>query len=137
MPKDKQGMGKYNAWPNALRFLASVLFLYVIFGGTAAAAGWWSPWVVNGAGSLWLPILFGAAVLSSVALFFGTLFFGSLAMAGMAPKMGSGSMGWKASMIAAFSLTALTVSPSFSGVFWVVILGFILAWVGSAMEWMM
>jgi hypothetical protein len=137
MPKDKQGMGKYNAWPNALRFLASLFFLYVIFGGATASTAWWSPWVVNGAGSLWLPILFGAAVLSTIALFFGTLFFGGLSMAGMAPKMNGSGMGWKTALIAAFSLTALTVSPSFSGVFWVVIVGFILAWVGTAMEWMM
>jgi len=121
---------KYSGWPNALRFLASLFFLYVLFGGTSASTGWWSPWVTAGAaGAVWLPILFGVAVLSSIALFFGSI-------AGMVFKMSSAAMGWKTTLLASFSLTALTVSPTWSGVFWVVIVGFILGWVASAMEWM-
>lgn len=118
----------YGAGPNALRFVASLFFLYVVFGG-AYGNGWWSPWVTSGAGSLWTPILLGAAVLSSIGLFLGSL-------AGMAWKMVT-PMGWRTSIIAAFSLTALTVSLSFSSVFWIVMIGFILNWVASGMEMMM
>ena len=120
---------KYSGWPNKLRFVASLLFLFVIFGGTTASIGWWSPWVTVGAGSIWLPILFGVAVLSSIALFFGSI-------AGMVWKMSSASMGWKTTLLASFSLTALTASATWSGVFWVVIVGFILGWIASAIEWM-
>lgn len=117
-----------SAWPNTLRFIASLLFLYVIFAGNAM--GWWSPWVTSGVGQIWLPILFGVAVLSSIGLFFGSL-------AGLASKMDGGKMIWKAVMLGSFTLVALTVSTSFTAGFWVVILGFLLGWFGSAMEWMM
>ncbi len=127
MPRtEKSTMKAKSAWPNGLRFVASLFFLYVIFGSTGS--GWWSQWVTAGAGSLWLPILFGVAVLSSIALFFGSL-------AGLAWKMSS-PMGWKTVLFAAFSLTALTVSTSFTGVFWIVIVGFLIAWVASALEMM-
>ena len=117
-----------SAWPNGLRFLASLFFLYVLFGGTTAGTGWWSPWVTVGAGSIWLPILFAVAVLSSIGLFFSSL-------AGLVWRSSVGMSG-KLGLTASFALVALTVSPAWSGVFWVVILGFILSWVGSAVEWM-
>jgi hypothetical protein len=140
MPRtdNKSTTKKYSPWPNVLRFVASLLFLFVLFGGTTAIAstisggtsGWWSPLVAPGtAGALWLPILFGVAVLSSIALFFGSI-------AGMVWKMSSRGMGWKTTLLASFSLTALTVSPTWSGVFWVVIVGFIVGWIATAMEWM-
>ena len=62
-----------SGWANGLRFVASLFFLYVLFGGSSAGSGWWSPWILSGAGSLWEPILLSAAVLASVALFFGTI----------------------------------------------------------------
>lgn len=37
-----------NAWPNVLRFIASLLFLYVIFSGMT----WLSPWVTGNGGQL-------------------------------------------------------------------------------------
>lgn len=115
-----------SAWPNGLRFVASLFFLYVLFGGTTAGNGWWSPWVTAGAGSLWLPILFGAAVLSSIALFFGSL-------AGLIFKSNL-VMSWKVQTIAAFALVALTVSTTWSSVFWVVVVGFVLGWIANAVE---
>lgn len=130
MPRtDKSTVKSKGAWPNGLRFIASLFFLYVLFGGTTAGSGWWSPWAFTGAGSLWLPLLFGAAVLSTIALFFSSV-------AGMVLKKSSGAMGWKTALIASFSLVALTVSPAWSAVFWVVILGFILSWIASAVEMM-
>lgn len=121
------------AWPNGLRFLASLFFLYALFGGLSAGVGWWSVYV-SGAGSLWLPILFGIAVLSSIGLFFSSL-------AGLVFKSSMG-MGGKMATVASFALIALTYGPSVTGiaslssVFWVVILGFILAWVGTGIEMM-
>jgi hypothetical protein len=117
-----------SGWPNGLRFVASLFFLYVIFGGTTAGSGWWSPWVTNGPGALWLPILFGAAVLSSIALFFGSL-------AGLIFKMET-RMGWKVLTLASFTLVALTVSTAWSSVFWVVVVGFVLGWIAEALEMM-
>jgi len=115
-------------WPAGLKFIASLLFLYVIFGGTAASTGWWSPYILSGGGSIWLPVMYGLAVLSSIGLFFGSL--SSLVL-----KTNFG-VGWKTASIAAFALTVLTATPSFSGVFWVVVVGFIIGWVASAMEMM-
>jgi hypothetical protein len=129
MPRtEKSTMKSKSAWPNGLRFLASLFFLFVLFGGSSAGTGWWSPWVTAGAGSLWLPILFAIAVLSSIGLFFSSL-------AALVVKSSMG-MGGKLGLAASFSLVALTVSPSWSGIFWVVILGFILSWVANAIDWM-
>lgn len=92
--------------------------------------------VLSGAGSIWFPILLGVAVLTSIALFFGSL-------ASLVFKTGMGSMGWKTLAIASFALVALTVPQpglaisAWSSIFWLVILGFILGWVASAMEMMM
>jgi hypothetical protein len=132
MPKSdnkSMNMNSKSAWPNGLRFVASLFFLYVLFGGTSAGSGWWSAWVTSGAGALWLPILFGAAVLSSIALFFSSL-------AGLVFKTSMGMMSGKTQTIAAFALIALTVSLTWSSVFWIVVVGFILGWVGNALEMM-
>jgi hypothetical protein len=129
MPRnDKKVMAKSNSiWPNGLRFIASLLFLYVIF-GAGASSGWWSPWITTGAGSLWLPIVFGVAVLSTIGLFFCSL-------AGLAYKKPN-MMITKIMMVASLMLVILTVSPAWTGTFWIVILGFILGWIGSAIEMM-
>lgn len=129
MPRNTAPKQKMNAWPNVLRFIASLLFLYVIFAGQSM--GWWSQWVSSGAGSVWLPILFGAAVLATIGLFFSSL-------AGIAmPNMKGGAMSMKVMMLASFTLVALTASPAWSTGFWIVILGFLIGWFGSAMEMMM
>ncbi|MDE1871597.1 MAG: hypothetical protein KGI06_05165 [Candidatus Micrarchaeota archaeon] len=134
MPKtDKDATGSKGSWSNGLRLIASLFFLYVLFGGTGGSAGWWSPWVTNGAGSLWLPILFGAAVLSSIALFFssitGVLFKGDQRM-----LWKTKSITTNVQTVAAFSLLALTVSPLWTSTFWLVVVGFILGWVANAFE---
>lgn len=134
MPKtDKNVAAPRSQWPNAIRFIASLFFLYVLFGGTSGSAGWWSPWVTNGAGSLWLPILFGAAVLSSIALFFSSIT--SLLFKGD-PRMlwKTKSITTNVQTVAAFSLLALTVSPLWTSTFWLVVVGFILGWVANAAE---
>lgn len=117
------------AGPDVLRFIASLLFLYVVFGAGSSGL---SSWVTSGAGALWLPILFGVAVLGSIGLFFGSL--GSVFSAKARASMGN--MGSKVLMWTGFALIALTVSPAWSWTFWVVVLGFLIGWFGSALEMM-
>ena len=112
--------------PSVLRFISSLLFLLVLFGGAYAGSGWWSPLITNGAGSLWLPLFLGAAVLASIALFFGSI-------AGIVLKNDFG-IGGKVSLIASFALVVLTVTTAWTTVFWIVIVGFILGWIASAIE---
>jgi hypothetical protein len=118
---------KYSPGPNVLRFIASLLFLYVVFAGSGHS--WWSGWVTSGVGAVWLPILFGVAVLGSIGLFF-------MSLGGLAWKM-HGAMASKVLMLSSFALVALTASPLFNTGFWIVILGFLIGWFGTAMEWMM
>ncbi len=123
----KQPDKKYNAGASALRLIASLLFLFVIFIGTNM--GWWSGWVTSGVGAVWLPLLFGVAVLSSIGLFFCSL-------ASIAWKMGGGAMAMKIMILSSFSLVVLTASPAWSVGFWIVILGFLIGWFASAMDMM-
>jgi len=113
-------------WSNGLRFVASLFFLYVLFGGSSAGSGWWSPWVVSGAGSLWQPILLSIAVLSAVALFFGSI---SSMIWGMRTPWG-----FKLIAMCAFALVALTAYVS--SVFWLVILAFLLGMVAEGFDMM-
>ena len=132
MPRNStssSGKSKNNAWPNVLRFVASLLFLYVLFGGSNASGSWWSTWVTSTPGSVWLPLLFGAAVLSTIGLFFGSL-------AGLVWNKSNGHWGMKLSLVAAFTLVVMTGSFAWTSVFWVVILGFFLGWIASAMDMM-
>lgn len=126
MPRNTTGKSK-GAWPNVLRFVASLLFLYVIFTGASMTPPFGNAWLGQ-AGSLWLPILFGVAVLGSIALFFSSL-------AGIAWGKDSG-MTAKILMWSSITLVALTASPAWGMYFWVTILGFIIGWLGSALEMM-
>ncbi len=108
--------------PNALRFISSLIFLYVVFGGSA--------WSLGAAGSLWLPILFSIAVLSSIGLFLSSL-------AGLATKHCPQWVGNKLVILASFALVALTAGAgSFTMPFWIVVLGFIIGLIGSAADMM-
>lgn len=122
-PKESKG-----AKPDALRFIASLLFLYVVFVGTGAQTTW-STWVATGFGSVWLPLLFGVAVLGSIGLFFSSLAGIVMKEARMA-KMG------KMLMWVSLALVALTASPMWYPSFWIVLLGVLIGWLGSAMEMM-
>ncbi len=123
----KQG----SAWPNGLRLLASLFFLYVVFNVTAGGALVFTsgtPTVFNTTGQLWLPLLLGAAVLSSIALFFYSI-------GGLLWKTAS-STGPKLASVAAFTLVALTVTAgaALGVLFWLTILGFIISWAGAVAE---
>ena len=104
----------------SLFFLAAVAALYVpqVYG---AGSGW-------SAAALWIPILYAVAVVSSIALFF-TSFAQLGSMGGMAS--------WKAmssATAAAVSLVALTAGNSTW--FVAVLIGFVLAFLGSAVGMM-
>ncbi|MDE1868924.1 MAG: hypothetical protein KGH60_03095 [Candidatus Micrarchaeota archaeon] len=115
------------AWGSVLRFIASLIFLYVIFAGVSQ---------INGAGNpaaLWVPLLFAGAVISSIALFF-------MSIAGIAMPSKEGAMfGSKISTFASLTLLALTVFASSTWTVntwgWYVIVGFIIGWIGSAIDW--
>jgi hypothetical protein len=103
-----------------LKFVASLIFLYVLF--TGLGSGTWGNYAT---GSLWSPLLLAAALLGSICLFFGSL------MEIVKPKM---CMGSKPVMLVAFCLVALTVGPLFSSLLWMSIVGFVIGWAGSAVE---
>ncbi len=127
MPKKSESKPKKGAWPDVLRFVASLLFLYVLFVGTGANT--WSAWVTSGFGSVWLPLLFGVAVLGSIGLFFSSL-------AGIVMSKARMAMSGKMLMWVSLALVALTASPVWGTSFWIVLLGFLIGWLGSAMEMM-
>lgn len=120
---------KSGPWPNVMRFVASLLFLFVVFTGAGMNPPFNNVWL-GGAGSIWLPIVFGIAVLGSIGLFFSSL-------AGLAWGKGGGMMAGKIVMFTSLALVILTASPSWSSSFWVVILGFLIGTFGNAMEMMM
>jgi hypothetical protein len=105
---------------NALYFIASLFFLYVVIVGSSR--GWWSTWITTGAGATWLPIAGAVAVLASIVLFLSGIVGALSDYAGAS---------WKLHLTATVSLLVLTVSTAFSTAFWIVIVGFIIGWIGS------
>jgi len=108
-----------------LVFLGSIVYLYVVF-----------TWYMNGAiASVWLsaaqflaPFVIAFAVVASISLFF--MGIGAMANVGGDKKMKSHAL-WKFVMLGAISLLILT-----GGSFWfyAVLLGFVLTYLGAAVE---
>jgi len=114
------------AW--ALRFVGSLAFLAVVWqlwGGVTAPVSAYAT-------SVFAPVLFGIAVVSSVSLFLGTL----AALAAPGKDMGS----WNGKLVtwSGFSLLALlTVVPGGWATWsWIALVGFVLAFVGVGMDMM-
>ncbi len=104
----------------ALKFIASLFFLYVVLSGLSS--GTWGSYV---SGTVWVPLLVAAALLGSIALFFSSL-------AEMVnPAM---CMGGKLVTAVSFALVALTVGPLGSMALWITIVGFLIGWAGFAAE---
>src|SRR5271157_4232259 len=107
--------------PMALKLLAGLVFLYVVFASPLAGT------TPIGAGILWVPLLYAVAVLSSVALFVSSLVgFGwnsdRLSISGN-----------KAMELSALALLALTVTAGrLSLSLWgsLIVLGFVIGWIG-------
>jgi hypothetical protein len=111
---------KGNKTGAALKFVASLFFLYVVLAGLHSGM-----WGVYASGSIWTPILLPVALLGSIALFFSTL------AEMVRPEM---CMGGKLVAVVSFSLVALTVGPLGSAALWITIVGFLIGWAGIAAE---
>ena len=121
-----------NAMVSGLVFIGSLLYLYVAYAGWGAlgAAGGVAPTSVIGAAAA---VLWAVALIASVALFFGSL--GSFMWGWFEQTVG---MAMKGGEIAAVAL--LVVSVAWGGAAWatwamIVVLGFIINWIGIAMAW--
>ena len=118
-----RGKGKgmaYGAF--GVEFIGGLLFL--VTAGFFISAGYSvSSWNA-GVASLWLPFIYPAAILASIAVFFVS--FANLA--GWEEIASKAAM--KLSWVAAAALIVLTVGTSAA---WLPILGFVLTFLGSAM----
>ena len=119
MPKQKTKKSG-NRIGAALKFVASLFFLLVVLSGLHRGV-----WGIYTSGSFWTPILLAAALLGSIALFFGSL------AEMVKPEM---CMGGKLIAVVAFSLVALTVGPLGSIPLALTIIGFLIGWAGIAAE---
>ena len=120
MPRSVKKSNNNKKTGAALKFVASIFFLYVVLSGLGSGI-----WGAYASGSIWTPILVAVALLGSIALFFGSL-------AEMAkPEM---CMGGKLIAVVAFSLVALTIGPLWSVPLWITIIGFMVGWAGVATE---
>lgn len=104
-----------------LEFLGSLIYLILVFGtGNALAQG----------GGVWLPVLWGMAVISAISLFF-------LSFTNLTGMENWGAM--KFSFMGGFALIALVgTSPGLgtaSTLYWAAVLGFVLSFLGSGMAW--
>ncbi len=113
-----------------LEFIGSLIFLataaYLISTHAAGYGSWLGSWT-TGAASFWLPLIYPAALLGSIALFlmsFGTLSGWGGKMAGMKSKLV-----W-------FTAAALLLLTAGNSWMYAVILGFILAILGGAVVMM-
>ena len=114
----------------AIEFIASLIFLYVVFGPLSAAA----PSLGNGLGyGIWAPLLYAVAVLGSITLFFSSLvgFAMSSQMLMMSTK--------KAMMVTPFAIlawVAITGGAGWSMNLWLTLAGFVIGWFGMGAEMM-
>jgi hypothetical protein len=118
MAKARQNWGAF-----ILELLGSLIFLAVVFSqGAVNTAGL----TFAGSGSFWIPVFVGAAVISSVALFFAS--FGQITGLN-GPRISM--MGLETAAVAGLTLSALTWGNQ--SWLWASILGFVLCFLGSAM----
>ena len=99
-------------------FIGSLLYLAIVFGGGINSAS-----ISGSYGSFWFPVLFGIAVVSSVALFF----IGLSLISGMGGDVAWGAM--KATVIGGFALSAISASSAW--LLFGTVVGFVFGFVGS------
>ncbi len=118
MSKKGKGMA-FGAF--GLEFIGGIIFLVTAFlyAGTGYGASSWTA----GVASIWLPFIYPAAILSSIAVFLV-----SFANLGGWEKMAS-KAAYKLAWVAGATLIVLTVGSS---VMWLPIIGFILTFLGAA-----
>ena len=111
---------KQNWGAAGLVFIGSLLYLAIVFGGGINSAS-----ISGSYGSFWFPVLFGIAVISSVALFF----IGLSLLSGMGGDVAWGAM--KATVIGGFALSAISASSSW--LLFGTVVGFVFGFVGSGL----
>ena len=109
---------KQNWGAAGLVFIGSLLYLAIVFGGGINSAS-----ISGSYGSFWFPVLFGIAVISSVALFF----IGLSLLSGMGGDVAWGAM--KATVIGGFALSAISASSAW--LLFGTVVGFVFGFVGS------
>jgi hypothetical protein len=109
---------KQNWGAAGLVFIGSLLYLAIVFGGGINSAS-----ISGSYGSFWFPVLFGIAVVSSVALFF----IGLSLISGMGGDVAWGAM--KATVIGGFALSAISASSAW--LLFGTVVGFVFGFVGS------
>lgn len=119
--KDMKSECRSNRKSSALKFIASLFFLYVIIMGLRNASTW-GTYVV---GTSWAPLLIAIAVMGTLALFFGSI------ASVICDKC---FMGGKMIYVTAFALIALTVSVLPNASFWFAIVGFAVGWIAIMMK---
>jgi len=106
-----------------LEFLGALIYIYLVF--TWLGSGGTPLWL-SGAGAIWLPVIAGVALISSLTLFIMSL----VALAGMnSDMMIMGAM--KATWWGGFAIFVLTAGGAW---FWWAILGFLLAYIGTGWQ---
>ncbi|MDE1855987.1 MAG: hypothetical protein KGH49_02005 [Candidatus Micrarchaeota archaeon] len=124
--------GGTNAGVSVLVLIGSLLYLYVAYAGWNAVGGYqWSAGnAVIGAAAV---VLWAVALLASIGLLFGSL--GSFAWGWMEESvkmaMKGGQMGGVALLVVSVALGAMAWQ-TWAGI---VVVGFILNWLGVAMAW--
>jgi hypothetical protein len=123
MAKNSKTDGKkYAAF--VLAFIGSLAYIYVAYG---LVTNWSIPSIFSGVGAVFLPIFAGLGIISSVGLLLASfgLLTGSEKTAGWV---------WKSGMWGGVTLVALTLGNA--NLVWIIVLGFALATISSAVAGM-
>lgn len=119
-PKMKMGV----MWANVLKFLASLIFLYVIFAGLSGETP-------AGAVSLWVPLLFAGGIIGTIVLFFASL-AGLAWPSSMLSAATSKAWLWSSFLLLALTAASGTLTITMMG--WEVIAGFLIGLLGVGVE---
>ena len=112
-----------NTWGFVLTLLGALVFLYVSYN---LLTNWSVSSVFTGAGAVLLPVFAGVSVISAITLFFANF-------ATLKGNKSSEMWGLKLEAVTGITLLALTLGSAWS---WYVVLGFVLAVLGSAISMM-
>lgn len=119
-------------WANVLRFIASLIFLYVVFVGLSSYTP--SATLLSGAIIPWGALLYVVAVLGSIALFFASLF--GLAMgSSLSDVIATKTSIWMPLALVVLTMTGASASALSVGTWtWYVLLGFVIGIIGDLIK---
>ena len=119
MPKTKSNTKKILAG-GFIKFVASILFLYILISGINS--GIWGTYVI---GTPWIPVLISMGILGTIALLFCST---------MEIARGRQTVGWKLVYVVSFAAIGLTASTTLSAGFWISVMAFVVAWLGTLVQ---